>query len=303
VNLLGITLCAPALLGYGTEAQKRRFLEKLLSADEIWCQGYSEPGSGSDLASLQTRAVLDGDHYVVNGQKIWTSNGGQADWIFCLVRSDPTAPKHEGIGFLLIDMRSRGVEVSPLRQITGGQDFCQVFFTDVRVPVSNMVGAPTQGWRIANHVLMHERGATAEFVRYGRFLDRIAERARGLRRRGAPLVEDPLFRQRFAALRIEYEALRQNALRALQALKGGQSPGPESSMYKLQASEFEQRLARFAVELQETFGQLWQRGPRVIDDGIWQFRELWSRAYTIYAGTSEIQRNILAERVLGLPRS
>jgi alkylation response protein AidB-like acyl-CoA dehydrogenase len=310
VNLLGITLCAPALLAYASHAQKARYLKKMLSAEEIWCQGYSEPGSGSDLASLQTRAVRDGEHWVVNGQKIWTSNGQQGDWIFCLVRTDPEAKKHEGIGFLLIDMHSPGVEVAPLVQITGGQDFCQVFFTDVRVPAENMVGEPTQGWRIANHVLMHERGASVEFIRYGRFLDELAEHLRqraGKRearaaRRGRAESSGARFRQRWAQLRIEYEALRQNALRALARVQAGQQPGSESSLYKLQASEFEQRLARFAVDLQGPYGQLWHESPHVVDSGIWQFRELWSRAYTIYAGTSEVQRNIISERVLGLPR-
>ena len=303
VNLLGITLCAPALLSYGTEKQKRRHLRKMLSAEEIWCQGYSEPGAGSDLASLQTRAERVDDAYVVNGQKIWTSNGRQADWIFCLVRTDPEAPKHGGIGFLLIDMRSPGIEVSSLRQMTGGEDFCQVFFTDVRVPAENMVGEPTQGWKIANHVLMHERGASLDFMRYGRFLEGIADRARRTHKHGRPLGEDPLFRDRYAALRVEYEALRQNTLRALERVQAGEPPGPESSIYKVQASEFEQRLTRFANDLQGAYGQVWGRGARSIDGGIWQFREFWSRAYSIYAGTNEILRNILAERVLGLPRA
>jgi alkylation response protein AidB-like acyl-CoA dehydrogenase len=302
VNTLGISLCGPALLAYGTEEQRQRYLENMLSAEEIWCQGYSEPDSGSDLASLQARAVPEGDEYVVNGQKIWTSNGRQADWIFCLVRTDPQAKKHAGIGFLLIDMHGSGIEVAPLKQITGGSDFCQVFFSDVRVPAENMVGEPTQGWQIANHVLMHERGASLDFMRYGRLLDDLAERARAAPKGGGSLADDPLFRQRFAQLRVEFEALRQSTLRTLRQVQAGKTPGPESSLYKLQASEFEQRLMRFATDLQGTYGQLWQRSPRVVDDGIWQFREMWSRAYTIYAGTSEIQRNIISERVLGLPR-
>ncbi len=303
VNLLGITLCAPALLSFGSEAQKRRYLKKMLSAEEVWCQGYSEPGSGSDLASLQTRAELVGDEYVVNGQKIWTSNGRQGDWIFCLVRTDPDAKKHSGIGFLLIDMKSPGIEIAPLMQMTGDQDFCQVFFTDVRVPAENMVGEPTQGWKIANHVLMHERGASVDFMRYGRLLDILAERAREWKRGGRPMAEDPVFRDRYAQLRIEYEALRQNALRALERVQAGEPPGSESSMFKLQASEFEQRLARFATGLQGPYGQLLGPDARTVDRAIWQFREFWSRAYSIYSGTNEIQRNILAERVLGLPRA
>ena len=303
VNLLGITLCAPALLGYGSEEQKQRYLRKLLSAEEIWCQGYSEPGSGSDLAGLQTRAVADGSDYVVNGQKIWTSNGQQADWMFCLVRTDPDAKKHHGIGFLLIDMASPGIEVAPLRQMTGGTDFCQVFFTDVRVPRANLVGEPTQGWQIANHVLMHERGADISCLRYENFLQAIAEQARQPRGAAPPLADDPVFRQRFAQLGIEFEVLRQNTLKALELQKTGATPGSESSLFKLQASEFEQRLTRFATDVQGPFGQLWQESAHVRDQGIWQFREMWARAYAIYAGTSEIQRNIISERVLGLPRS
>jgi alkylation response protein AidB-like acyl-CoA dehydrogenase len=264
VNLLGITLCAPALLGYATEEQKRRHLRNMLSAAESWGPGYTEPGSGADLAGRQTRAVVDGDDYVVNGP---------------------------------------GIEVAPLQQMTGGTDFCQVFFTDVRAPRADMVGEPTQGWQIANHVLMHERAADISCLRYENFLHAIAERAKNTRKGGAPLAEDPVFRQRFAQLSIEFEVLRQNTLKALELQKAGATPGSESSLFKLQASEFEQRLTKFATDAQGPWGQLWQESPGAVDQGIWQFREMWARAYTIYAGTSEIQRNIISERVLGLPRA
>jgi alkylation response protein AidB-like acyl-CoA dehydrogenase len=297
-NTMGLTLCAPALLEFGSPEQKRRYLQKILSADEIWVQGYSEPGSGSDLASLQTRAERSASGWVVNGQKIWTTNGMHGDWIFCLVRTDPAAKKHEGIGFLLIDMRTPGIEVRPIVNITTGRDFCEVFFVDVRVPAENMVGAPTQGWTIANHVLRHERGADAGVLRYGELLDQLAERMRATRRSG-----DARLRQRWAQARIEYEALRQGAAKAVADQRAGRAPGPETSRFKLQQSEFEQRLMRLATDLQGPYGQLWLDGPRGVDAGIWQWRELWSRAYTIYGGSSEIQRNILSERVLGLPRS
>jgi alkylation response protein AidB-like acyl-CoA dehydrogenase len=297
-NTMGLTLCAPALLEFGSERQKQRFLSKILSADEIWVQGYSEPGSGSDLASLSTRAERSGDEWLVNGQKIWTTNGTHGDWIFCLVRTDPAAKKHEGIGFLLIDMHSPGVLVRPIVNATTDRDFCEVFFNDVRVPAENMVGAPTQGWTIANHVLRHERGADAAVVRYGDLLAEVAERMRATGRAG-----DPRYRQRWARLRIEYEALRQGVLKAISDQRDGRPPGPETSRFKLQQSEFEQALMRLATDVQGAFGQLWLDGPRGIDGGIWQWRELWSRAYTIYGGSSEIQRNILSERVLGLPRS
>jgi alkylation response protein AidB-like acyl-CoA dehydrogenase len=296
-NTMGLTLCAPALLEFGTEAQKLRFLEKILSADEIWVQGYSEPGAGSDLAGLSTRAERRGDAWIVNGQKIWTTNGMHGDWIFCLVRTDPDAKKHEGIGFLLIDMRTPGVEVRPIVNATTDRDFCEVFFNDVRVPAENMVGAPTQGWPIANHVLRHERGADVAVVRYGDLLAEIGDRMRATRR-----SEDPRFRQRWASARIEYEILRQGVLKAMADQRDGRTPGPETSRFKLQQSEFEQRLMRLATDVQGPYGQLWLDGPRGIDGGIWQWRELWSRAYSIYGGSSEIQRNILSERVLGLPR-
>jgi alkylation response protein AidB-like acyl-CoA dehydrogenase len=301
-NTIGITLCGPALLEFGSEAQRTRHLPAILSADEIWVQGYSEPGSGSDLASLQTRAVRDGGDWVVNGQKIWTTFGMHGDWIFCLVRTDPSVKKQEGIGFLLIDMKTPGVVVRPIINATGDGEFCEVFFTDVRVPAQNMVGAPTQGWTIANHVLRHERGADISMVRYADFLTEIARRARGTRRGKGTLGDDPRFRQRWAQLRIEFELLRQGVLRALDDLRAGRQPGPETSRFKLQQSEFEQRLMRLATDAQGPFGQLWLDGPRGLDAGIWQWRELWSRAYTIYGGSSEIQRNILSERVLGLPR-
>ncbi len=296
-NTMGLTLCAPALLEFGSEKQKQRHLDKILSADEIWVQGYSEPGSGSDLASLSTRAEPSSDGWLVNGQKIWTTNGTHGDWIFCLVRTDPAAKKHEGIGFLLIDMRSPGVLVRPIVNATTDRDFCEVFFNDVRVPAENMVGAPTQGWTIANHVLRHERGADASIARYGDLLEEIAERMRATGRSA-----DPRFRQRWARLRIEFEALRQGVLKTLADQRDGRPPGPETSRFKLQQSEFEQALMRLATDVQGAYGQLWLDGPRGLDAGIWQWRELWSRAYTIYGGSSEIQRNILSERVLGLPR-
>ena len=301
-NVLGLTLCAPALLEFGTEKQKLRHLEKILSAEEIWVQGYSEPGAGSDLAGLSTRAELHGDEYRVNGQKIWTTSGMHGDWIFCLVRTDPTVKKQSGIGFLLIDLTTPGVEVRPIVNATTDRDFCEVFLNDVRVPAENMVGAPTQGWQIANHVLRHERGADIAVLHYGDLLDEIAQRARSARRGSTRTSDDARFRQRWSALRIEYEALRQGVLAALAAVKDGRPLGPESSRFKLQQSEFEQRLMRLATDVQGAHGQLWLDGPRGLDGGIWQWRELWSRAYTIYGGSSEIQRNILSERVLGMPR-
>ena len=299
INVLGITLCGPALLHHGTEEQKERYLARMLSGEEIWCQGYSEPGSGSDLASLRTRAELRGDDYVVSGQKVWTSDGQYADWMFCLVRTDANAPKHRGIGFLLIDMHTPGVEVRPLRQMTGGSEFCEVFLNDVVVPPENMVGAPTEGWQIANTVLGYERGtqALSGCSRFEADFARLLELARG----ASGLAGDPRVRQRTAQLKIELSILRLIALDGLARLRDGRAPGAESSMGKLAKSELEQRLYELAVELQGPYAAL-REGARSIDAGRWHWRMLWSRAATIYAGTNEIQRNIIAQRVLGLPR-
>jgi alkylation response protein AidB-like acyl-CoA dehydrogenase len=299
INMLGITLCGPALLHHGSPEQKARFLPKMLSGEEIWCQGYSEPGSGSDLASLRTRAELRGDHWVVNGQKVWTSDAQYADWMFCLVRTAPEAPKHKGIGFLLIDMRSPGVEARPLRQITGGSEFCEVFLNDVLVPRENMVGSPTQGWEIANTVLGYERGTQALSASSGFDAD-FELLLRELRESGA--ARDPETRQRAAQLRIELAILRLLALDSLARLRSGRAPGAEASMGKLCKSELEQKLYGFAVDLQGPYGAL-SDDPRARAGGRWQHRMLWSRAATIYAGSSEVQRNIIAQRVLGLPRS
>ena len=299
-NQIGLKLCAPALLEYGTEGQKQRFLRKILSAEEIWCQGYSEAGAGSDLASLQTRAVQQGDEYIVNGQKIWTTYGMQGDWIFCLVRTDPDVKKQAGISFLLVDMKTPGLTAAPIVNITTDVDFCEVFFDDVRVPVSQLVGAPGEGWTIANTVLAHERGVNLTFLRYADFLESIAAQARKTLRRGRPLSEDPGFRQRFAQCRIEFEVMKEQVLQAVEEMRDGRKPGPASSLFKLQTSEFDQKISYLANEAQGLEGQLWLESG--IDRGIWQWRELWSRAYTIFAGSSEIQRNIIAERVLGLPR-
>jgi alkylation response protein AidB-like acyl-CoA dehydrogenase len=298
VNTLGITLCAPALLHYGSDAQKERYLRKMLSGEEIWCQGYSEPGSGSDLASLRTRAELKGDHYVVNGQKVWTTDGAYADWMFCLVRTEPDAPKHKGIGFLLIDVHSPGVDVRPLRQITGGSEFCEVFFNDVLVPRENMVGHPTQGWEIANTVLGYERGSQALSASAGFDAD-FALLVDDLRARGK--ARDPEVRQRAAQLKIELSVLRLVALQTLARMRSGAAPGPEASMGKLCKSELEQKLYSFAVDQQGPYGALWG-GEHARAGGRWHGLMLWSRAATIYAGASEIQRNIIAQRVLGLPR-
>ncbi|MFQ5699746.1 MAG: acyl-CoA dehydrogenase family protein, partial [Myxococcota bacterium] len=226
-NGLGIGLCGPAIIHHGTNAQKRRFLRPMLRAEEMWCQGYSEPGAGSDLAAVQTRAELDDDVYVVNGQKIWTSAAHLADWNFCLVRTDPDAPKHDGIGFLLIDMTTPGIEVAPLVQMTGGRNFSQVFYRDVRVPRQNMVGGPTEGWRVANTVLGYERGAStlSRATTYRRQLGQLIELAKRPRGSRPAPARDPIWRQEIARVAIDLETLRLNSLRQLTALARGEKPG------------------------------------------------------------------------------
>jgi alkylation response protein AidB-like acyl-CoA dehydrogenase len=304
VNGLGINLAGAAIIHHGTAAQQQRFLRPLLRADEIWCQGYSEPGAGSDLANVQTRAELRGDHYLVNGQKIWTSGAHRADWNFCLVRTDPSAPKHDGIGFLLIDMRTPGVEVRPLDQINGGRGFSQVFYTDVEVPAQNMVGSPTEGWRVANTVLGYERGAGAlsRALRYERVFDEVLALAQKHSRGGAPASRDVRVREELAQLALDIRVLRLLGLRQLTDLAKKGKHGPESSIQKVYYSELEQRLMRFANDLAGPYGQLWRGSPRAVDGGRWAVEEVTSRSHSIYSGTNQIQRNIIAERVLGLPR-
>ncbi len=302
INGLGIGLCGPALIHHGTETQRKRFLRPMLRAEEMWCQGYSEPGAGSDLANVQTRAELVGDHYVVNGQKIWTSGAHLADWNFCLVRTDPDAEKHGGIGFLLIDMHSRGVEVQPIVQINRATGFSQVFYTNVEVPAKNMVGQPTEGWRVANTVLGYERGAglLSQSAGFRRQLGALIELSHSERAAGAS--RDPNVRQELAQHAIDVEILRLNGLRQLTRLAKGESHGPESSIAKIYWSELDQRLARSANDMLGPYGQLDHRTHLAPEDGHWGYRELSSRAGSIYSGTNQIQRNIISERVLGLPR-
>jgi alkylation response protein AidB-like acyl-CoA dehydrogenase len=304
INLAGLTMGGPVLIAHGTEAQKRRHLQSILSAQEIWCQGFSEPNAGSDLAALKTRAVLDGDSFIVNGQKVWTSFARYADWCMLLVRTDPEAPKHKGITFLLADMHSPGVTVRPLKQINGDEDFNEVFFGDVRVPRANVIGEINAGWEIAITTLMHER-QTLTFSR--QLQSRVAlNELLALARRHpptAPAVRQPLLRQKLAAAYIDSEAMKYTALRNLTKVLRGGIPGPEGSVEKLFWSEMYQRLLETALELEGPYGQLLKGSPHALDDGAWPHLMLYSRGRTIAAGSSEIQRNIIAERVLGLPRA
>lgn len=300
INVLGLSLIGPTIIAVGTEEQKRRYLPKILSAEEIWCQGFSEPNAGSDVAALGTKAVRDGDDFVINGQKIWTSMAHLADWCLLLVRTDMTAAKHKGITALLVNMRSEGVTVRPLKQITGESAFNEVFFSNVRVPVSNVLGEVNKGWHTAIATLMNERAhlGTGTYIQFRKNLDLLIDRARVTNRSGRPASSDPLIRQKLAQSYLELEVFRLTNLRALSKMANSKVPGPEGSILKIYWSEMNQRIQQVAMETLGPFGQL-----RELDEGRWVFSYLRSRGNTIEAGTSEIQRNIVAERVLGLPKS
>lgn len=301
INLIGHGILGPTLLHFGSEAQKRRFLPGILRNESVWCQGYSEPGSGSDLASLRTRARRNGEAWVLNGHKVWTSFADRADWCFVLARTDPEAPAHKGISFFLVDMRQPGVRVEPIKQITGEAEFCEVFLEDVQVEADCLVGAPGEGWRIAMAAASFERGTyfLPRLVRYRQELEALRLE---IQARSEEVVEPTGndWRSRWARLATDSHVLRLKAEQALAAAMSGAPPGPEGSTTKLLWSEAHQRLLELAVEV---------RGASLLhaDDGtgpdtLLQHAWLWTRAETILAGTSEIQRNIVAERMLGLPK-
>jgi alkylation response protein AidB-like acyl-CoA dehydrogenase len=303
IGLIGIGMAGPTIIAHGTRAQKQRYLPKILSGEEVWCQGFSEPASGSDLASLSTKAERDGDHFVVNGQKVWSSFAQIADQCILLVRTDFSAAKHDGLTFLIADMHADGVEVRPLRQLTGDPEFNEIFFTDVRVPVANVVGEVNGGWRVAMTTLLHERGTLgfALTVRLEVAVRKLVTLAHEVKMNGRTAADDPLIRDRIARAWIELQALKLTNYRALTRLIKSGIPGPEGSIAKLFWSESNQRLTKVAVEMLGPRAQL--DGAEGVWNGFWQYAQLRSRGNTIEAGTSEVLRNIVAERVLGLPRS
>jgi alkylation response protein AidB-like acyl-CoA dehydrogenase len=302
VNGLGIMLVGPTLIHWGTEEQKQRYVPKILSAEEIWCQGYSEPGAGSDVASLNTRAVEDGDYFIVNGQKVWTSGADRADWCILLVRTDPEAPKHKGISYLLVDMHSPGVTVRPLVQMTGEKGFNEVFFEDVRVPRKNLVGEKNRGWQVAVTTLMFERSSIGAMRDMMNLVKNLAALAKKISRNGGSAWDDSGVRQKIAGFACDAAALRYSNLRQLTRRLKGLPPGPEGSVGKLSASDLNLQMAKFAVELLGPYSQFEHGAPHALDGGSWNYRMLASRAFTIAGGTSEIQHNIIGERVLGLPK-
>ena len=304
-NALGLGLIGPTIIAFGTDAQKKRFIPRILGAEEIWCQGFSEPNAGSDLASLQAEARLDGGGYIVNGQKVWTSYGWIGDWCELVVRTDPAVPKHKGLTVLLVDMKSSGVDVRPLRQMTGESEFGEIFFRDVRVPLENVLGKVNDGWNVAVGTLMYERGSYGARLLplFRRNIRRLIELSRAAQRNGKPAAQDALIRQKLAQCYAEVEIMRLNQLRAFSRITATGAPGPEGSIQKIFWSELNQRLQQIAQEMFGPYGQLLAGDPRAIDHGLWSYGYLRSRGNTIEAGTSEVQRNIIGHFVLGLPRS
>ena len=311
INGLGIGFIGPTIIVHGTDWQKQRYLKTMLTAEEIWCQLYSEPNAGSDLASLKTRAEDQGDHFLVNGQKIWTSSGPIADWGILLARTDGKAAKHKGISCVLLHMRQPGVEVRPLRQITGSSLFSEVFMTNARAEKRDLIGSLNQGWEIAQTTLGWERGANSlgRVTRYAVAFNQLVRATKELRRGGKPLLEDAAVRARLGKAYAELEVQRYAALRVLSALQNSDSPGAASSITKLSYTEFEKRYFELALEILGPYGQLVSAREEFEDidtssgePGTWATAFLWSRAGTIYSGSSEIQKNIIGERVLGLPK-
>ena len=304
LNVLGVGMAGPTIVAYGTEEQKQRYPPKILSCEEIWCQGYSEPNAGSDLASLQTRAVKDGDHWVINGQKVWTSLAHIADFMMLLARTDPSAPKHKGITYFLLDMKLPGVTVKPLRQITGDAEFNEVFFDNVRLHESQVLGGVNNGWAVGLTTLMYERLALGFGlqVRLRIALAGLIEMARRMESAGRAVTRDPVMRQKIAQLWIHTECLKLTGARAITRLLKGELPGPEASAGKMGWVDTHQRLQELAMEIQGPYAQLMTGSERAVEGGLWQHTFLRSRANSIEGGTTEIQRNIIGERVLGLPK-
>ncbi len=301
-NQLGIDRIGPTIMLMGTEAQKKRFLKPMLTGEEIWCQGYSEPNSGSDLASLQTRAAIEGDSFVVNGQKVWTSLAQRSHWQVLLVRTDSSAPKHKGISYLLVDMKSPGVTVRPLTQITGETGFNEVFYDNVRVPKENLVGELNQGWQVSIATLMFERVSGGTRHPIERTINELVELSKTVDFDGVPAHKHPYVRQKLAQFVSEGRCHRLSRYRSLTSQLKGKVPGPESSFGKLFGTELNLRLAMFADELLGCYAGLEGDSIGAVQGGRWIHRALAARGLTIAAGSSEIQHNIIGERVLKLPK-
>ena len=296
VGHIGEGLIGPTIIAYGTPEQQQRFLPKIVSGEELWCQGYSEPNAGSDLANVQTRAVLDGDRWVINGQKVWTSLAHVSDWCFAVVRTDPTVSKHAGLSFLLVPMAQPGIEVRPIIQVTGTSEFNEVFFSDATTEASLILGQPGQGWEVANALLGFERGVAtlAQQIQFEREYARVLGSAQA-----HGVTSDPVMRQRLAASWIGLKLLRYNALRTLTNMGDG-APGPEASISKLAWANWHKSLGELSMDVQGVSSLLGESAPYELT--LEQSLFLFTRSDTIYGGSDEIQKNIIGERALGLPR-
>jgi len=303
VGASGLLMLGPTLIRYGTEEQRRRYLPKILTAEEIWCQGYSEPGAGSDLASLRTRAEIVGDEFIVNGQKVWTSNAQFSDWMFCLVRTDPDAPKHRGISYILIDMNTPGITVRPLVQMTGDAGFNEVFFDNVRVPRTNLVGELNQGWMVANNTLFHERNLLGSTTRTQLMMQNLIRLARSHQRYGKPAADDPIMRQKLSSLLTRVEAMKYHSYRQLTNTIKGRPPGVGAMVNKLVGTELNHDICALALEIMNSYAPLKKGAAHVINYGTWQYEFMFTLGLVIGGGTSEIQKNIISERGLGMPKS
>lgn len=295
---MGETLLGPAVIVHGTEEQRQRFLPGIIAGTDRYCQGFSEPDHGSDLAGVQTSAMVDGDELVINGSKVWTSGAHRANYMFLLCRTDPSAPRHKGLTYVIVPMQDNNIELQPIRQITGSSEFCQEYFHDARAPLANVIGEVGEGWRVAMTTLGNERGSrvTLQHLMFQQELDNLLELAKN-----KGLQADPVIRQRLAQAFSEVQIMRFSGLRLLAAMAAARPPGPEASLSKLQYSEYHRRFGELAADLRGAESMLRPDGPGYqVDD--WLHLFLSTRAGTIYAGSSEIQRNIIAERVLGLPR-
>ena len=298
----GISMLVPTLLELGTEEQKQRWIAPTLRGEVIWCQGYSEPGAGSDLASLSTRAVEDGEDFVINGQKIWTSTAAQADMIFCLVRTEPDKPKHEGISYLLFSMKTPGIEVRPLVTMTGRAEFNEVFFTDVRVPKTQIVGQRGQGWLVANATLKHERGMLGDPNQAGTRFKALVDMMQTEEVDGRRLMDHPVYRDRLLKLQARTMAMEYHGLRLLTASLKGEDPGIARLIVKLMGCELNHQLAGFANDILGELGILYGHSPHLRAGGAWQTSFMFDLGLIIGGGTAQIQKNIIAERGLGMPR-
>ena len=299
----GISMLVPVLLEMGTEEQKQTFVKPTIHGEMIWCQGYSEPGAGSDLASLSTRAELDGDEWVVNGQKIWTSTAHLADWIFCLVRTEPEAPKHQGISFLLFRMDTPGIEVRPLVDMTGDANFNEVFFTDVRVPKHQIVGQRGQGWQVANAILGYERGSLAPPDAAQTRLNGVARLMSEETPGGEKVIDNPVFRDRLMKLQGRVLAMKCNDMRLLSArIHKNQDAKLAGMIVKLLGTELRHELEALAIDVMGEVGLAFGDNPYLRGNGSWQYQYMYYLGLIIGGGTSQIQKNIISERGLGMPR-